>query len=447
MLDVNKNLNKFMPLLLFMAAFALHITLSSLAEINIPDSSEFLSRIVYVPAMLIFDSPFDRFTAMLVTNGIFVSLIPAIAYKITVKIGVEKLWQRVLTALIAGLFPAIITETKQLGDNAFAFLFPMLIGLILMTACDYKKSAAKHLMSILLAFVATASVFTDSRMLVVCLALIITVVLKRKSVSVAAFLSSLIIFSGVVMYLTSHYGIEQSTIHLGDFNLRLILHHLYDFTVSTWGLGILGIVLFIQNLKNNTSLTVFSIFAVCSVVFGILTNLTAVTPLILISTVCCICIHNTDLQNILTAVITLCIIFILNFADHITISAVFCVMAMLIVIVCCAKKHRTAILSGALALIATGTCIYVCFVTLPHERDLTKQATAEIHEISDLIYNSADAPPVIVPETNIKFLQFLNQYADIRTEVGDLEYFFFITESLEIHAIGDKAIMYALSQE
>jgi len=326
MTNTKSKLNIIMPLLLFLPAFVLHTFLS----IN---------------------------TETLLVNNVIASLIVVIAYPISQRLGVQTLYRRTLAAVVAGFYPAVLTQTKS-AESAVMLIFPIFIAMILLACADSKKSAAKHFLSIFLSFAVTFMVFADSLLITVAVALIITVVFKRKSVSIAAFLISLIVLSAAVYYLTLRFQIEQGLLNFSNINITQITDNLYSFAVSTWGLGVLGVVLFIKHIRGNSNLSTFSIFAVLSVVFGLITDITGVTPLILIFTVCCIIKHDLDLRTVLWAVIALCGIFTMNFTDYITISAVFCVMATIIVIVCCARKYRTEILSAAITAISIGSCVY-----------------------------------------------------------------------------------------
>jgi hypothetical protein len=175
-----------------------------------------------------------------------------------------------------------------------------------------------------------------------------------------------------------------------------------------------------------------------------------------------------------------------------TVSAVFSFFALLIVYVCCAVKYRSHIMSATVAGVALYSCLYVCAFYVPYEQNRVAELNAPVYEISELVYNSADAPPLythdISPDT-ARLLQFLNQQAIIRTrsDIDEIiaaggEHFLLeagrscymsenfltirytseidldrelpedrilvgYTDTFAIFAIGERAILYVLSQE
>jgi hypothetical protein len=290
---------------------------------------------------------------------------------------------------------------------------------------------------------------------------------------------------------------------------------------------------FLKENPKLTNYYIFSVFAYLSAVFCIaLSVLTAATPdffpnvyglqesliygkyidgfipLILISSVYSVCTRELDLRAILSAVVVSGGIFTAFFsltapyvvragqvnvsailgiyplrigADidslitvdglFLTLSAVFCFMALLIVYVCCGGKHRVKIISATIAGIAVYSGVYVCSVYLPYERSRVIGYNTPVYEVSEHIFNSADAHPVIVSdnrEETVALLQFLNGYAQ-SSGVNDNEYenYFFIdlktgflpleqnentviigeTDSYRVYAVGEKAVMYAGSVE
>jgi hypothetical protein len=296
--------------------------------------------------------------------------------------------------------------------------------------------------------------------------------------------------------------------------MRMLAGRLYYFTVSTWGMGVLAICLFAtavnQRIKlhfANTDYIILTVFAVISLVFTLLTSLAAqtdiyssqeallfglhtdyVTPLLLISVICYIYVYDLNLREILSAVVAMGGIFTAFFSLtartvvhaqnvelmpiiglyplrigvdintlisldglFLSVSAVFCFMALLIVFVCCGGRYRKRILSGTVATIALYCCVYTCAVSLPLERRQINEKNAAVYELSELLYNSSEAPAIIAPEEIADLLQFLNQNADIRTEIGELENYFLIeitpfTSQYTVHPVGEKAVMYELSQ-
>jgi hypothetical protein len=476
----NSLLNKLTPALLFLAVFVLHTVTAFQTELSLPNFNAFLVRILHTPAMLFFSDPFEQFTAMLIVNGAIAALIPVFVYKIAIRLGVEKPWQRILAALAAGICPGVIAASKYVSNDLFNLLFPCIIALIMLTISDVKNLAGRCFLSVLLAFVTTVMVFADDRMITVAVALIFAVITTqissktstssktRKIAPTITFLVSLVIFAAAVVYLVARFELKQSDGLFADFDrfdpksqFASVARQMYQFAISTWGLGVLGFVLFIKNVRKSVKLTAFSAFVYLTAVFNLIIDITAITPLVLTAIICCVCLYDLELRDILYAITATGFIFTAYFsqfmesvgnAEFITISIVFCMMAAIIVIVCCGGRYRVKIMSGAIAGIVVYSCVYMYAVTLPHENKQMSEYNAYIYKMSGLIYNSKDAPPVVViDDWAAEILQFLNQNADIRTEVGELESYFrvyFLSYTTPvIIAIGERAELYAASQQ
>jgi hypothetical protein len=485
-------MRRFTPLMLFWLAFAFHCVFAAFMELSLPESTGFLAGILYTPAMLLFSVPRHQFIAMLVTNSLFAALIPVLVYKIAVRLGVARSWQRLLAALIAGVYPAVFTRTKFVGGGTLNLFFPFVIALLLLTCADTKNKAGKAFLAMLLALLTTVAVFSDARMLAIAMAVVLVIIVarfeKKNIVPLAVFFVSLAVFSLGIYLFALHLKIPLtiSSLFAGGIavteSVKLVSAHLYYFAASTWGLGVLGLVLFAKLDKKTTKEDpqlsnhfIFSAFAFFSLVACMTLNVLYtpeeytdnITPLFLIFVVCNICMYELNLRSILSTTVILGGVFTYFFLSPSafrelayiengisefgsvfqTVSVVFCMMALLIVLVCCGGRYRIKITTAAIAAVSVYSCVYVCAVYLPYERNRTLTENAPIYELSEQIHNSQEAPPVIVPPQTAQLLQFLNSQADIRTEIGDLDSYFLVDEDLQIHIVGEKAVLYALSQE
>jgi hypothetical protein len=465
MFNIGEKLNKIskrlLPLILFMSALALHTTTAAFMEITVADKSGFFTEIIHTPAMLLFSNPFHQYTAMLVVNGALAALIPVAAYKIAARVGVEKPWQRVLVAVPAGIYPAVIVQTKFVSGDVFTLLFPCLTALLLLTVADIKNTVGKKFLTVLLALITASAVFAGEHMFMIILAAAVTILLQlfgteKKIIPFFTFLISSVVFLTIILWVQNRFGISMQKIPPLSISLQFITRQLYLFAVSTWGLGILGLVLFLRNVKESSTINILSLFVYLSAIMSLFTDsLYGIIPLIFAAAICCICKYDIDLRAVLTSTIILGIIFTAFFVtqtvtntDYVTISAVFCFMALFIVYVCCGGQYRADITSGTITGVAVFFCVYACTVTLPNERNRLIEENAPIYEVSKFVYNSSDAPPVIAPPEIAQLLQFLNQQADIKTQIGELENYFLISgEPYTIEAVGEKAILYELSQQ
>ncbi|MDR0197132.1 MAG: hypothetical protein LBI36_02795, partial [Oscillospiraceae bacterium] len=77
-----------------------------------------------------------------------------------------------------------------------------------------------------------------------------------------------------------------------------------------------------------------------------------------------------------------------------TVSAVFSLMALFIVFVCCSKRYCVHIISLSITVIAVYSCAYTAFAYLPFALRETQAANAPVYEVSQYVYNSEDAPPL-----------------------------------------------------
>jgi hypothetical protein len=154
---------------------------------------------------------------------------------------------------------------------------------------------------------------------------------------------------------------------------------------------------------------------------------------------------------------------------YFTVSATFCFIALLVVLVNCAERYRAHMISFCATLIIIYSCLHSMLVYLPHEARSAEAENAGAHAISEYVYNSADAPPTYVlngEPSMAPILRFLNRNAAIKTaqSLGELSEDCFIvaeagtinnTENIVIlaeaggfvfAAKGERAAAFALSQ-
>ncbi|MCL2070879.1 MAG: hypothetical protein FWH07_01430 [Oscillospiraceae bacterium] len=305
------------------------------------------------------------------------ALIPASAYAVALCLGVNNKWQRLIVALAALAYPAVIARSTLTTDESFGFLFPIILALIMLISANAKpgvkanaKAEVKHpvikpLLSVLLGVVIVAGVFVNKSMLAVAVAMILTILFarifyKKKIVCTLEFLIPVTLL-GVAVFL-SDGGAASLTDFVARPNfprgfdsvdlIRLITGQLYYFAVSTWGLGILGFFLFIKALANTKAkevpkpekpvrISLFLMFAFLSVFFNLAISvierlrfnlyesqealmygkyIDSVCPLLLVAVICCIFVYENnslpllDLRTILFAVVLMGAIFTAFFA-------------------------------------------------------------------------------------------------------------------------------------
>jgi hypothetical protein len=495
---------KLIPLALFMVWLSFHTIIAFYMKINVISMEQ--DRIIFVPAMWLLPNPLHRYTAMLITGGALASIVPVTVYKITECIGIVSIWQRVLVSTVAGAYPALIFYTKLAGGDSLGFLFPCLLAFIMLKTSDTKSYASKYFLTVLLAITVVSIPFFLWGDVELVIAIVMTLIIarvffKREIVPLFSFMVLLIVFAVLLDSVTINSVYINHITKPGTWSSQFwfIAEKLHELSVSTWGLGILGLCLFIKNIraKNHISLKLFSIFVVISTV--LIHRLDFIIPLVLVATVCLIFIHGIELRDVLACVTVLGIIFSAFFmlqpdsifvgalghggklmpippevinAQIMTASIVFCLMALFIVFVCCGGRYKVKITSSAIAVISLYGAVHVCAVEIPAEIRETTQRDAHVYEVSELLYNSEGAPPVFVVDESwsmSELLQFLNPRATV--EYFDLEalpenYLYVIkstnrkfhaynrefiligtTDLYSVYAVGERAIMYVQSHE
>ncbi|MCL1824278.1 MAG: hypothetical protein FWG44_08770 [Oscillospiraceae bacterium] len=293
-------------------------------------------------------------------NLVLTALIPTAAYIIAAHLGVKKKRNRLLAALIGVSYPAVIACSALTTDEPFGFLFPLIISLIMLYSAnlktDNKNAVLRNLLSVLLGVMLVAGVVVYERLFAVAAAAMLTILFarvfyKKKIISVLMFLISSIVSGAAVSILNGSFltipwniGLDiqpPDVAHL----FNLICGHLFYFSVSTWGLGILGLCLFIKRIRNAGNISFVLMFAFLSLLLNVITSvisrqgvdlyqaqetliygkhMDSIIPLILISVVCCILTQESEqnqetepqleLRLLLTSVILLGVIFTAFFA-------------------------------------------------------------------------------------------------------------------------------------
>ncbi len=157
-----------------------------------------------------------------------------------------------------------------------------------------------------------------------------------------------------------------------------------------------------------------------------------------------------------------------------TMSMTFCVMGILVVIVSCSKKRRSALVSVMMTVLTVYSLVFISTVYLPICRTESVAKNASVVELSEDVYNQTGAPTVTaynLSRHNALMLRFLNQNINVRVtydiesvpensflavnkdeDVSALENsrtaFLLVGESddLRLYAYGERAVAYMRSQ-
>ena len=477
----------------------------------------FLQAVLYIPAMLITKDPFLQYRIMVAINALVMSLVPVIVYSCSRMLGLEKVWQWVFSAVCCGGWLTYMIHGSFIWNETAAMFLPWLVFWLLLRTDKAEKKSSKALLSILLSLVAALSYCAHQRLFALILALAVTVILlrclfRRRTVNLPVFLISLGVFLAVAVfanYLVQYalWGAEDPTLLQNtaeNFFVRVpslltgegvgrfftaLFSQLYYFVTASWGLGALGVSLFItaaagwlsarhkkQEVKATPRtvlmiftflLTLFMLFVgVCyrfgaesfdtaqsTVLFG--RYLDGVIPFTVLFVL--VFVHTGELTlvkisgGIIAAAVSYLGFFftgratVLN-ALYTTISPILglypvmfgestealvtstgltaaiscsmCLMAVLLVIVSCAKRLKNTVISATVAAITLYSLCFGSLYYMPLSHTESVEKNSEYVELSRIVFNSSDAPPVTVYRGSrgcVMMLQYLNQNITVYT--------------------------------
>ncbi|MCL1823427.1 MAG: hypothetical protein FWG44_04415 [Oscillospiraceae bacterium] len=326
--------------------------------------SAWLTAALYTPFYYLFKEPALRYRCMLVLNGIIAGFIPLLTYKITGSAGLKKAWQKTLCAICTALCVSVFAYTKFIWSETLCVFFPFLLLLVFIKSLKVKYKILRGFLSVFTAFLITLSLFADLRLWVLALVFILTVIYTKsflyvKSVSFTAFLPAFGVLSVFWLYAAEYL----KTVAAGEGTSGIIASPsfgfgfagfktffaalsggLYYFTVSTWGIGILGACFCISNLleykkskKNHKNKSpeelIFAAFAFFALAYNVLMlfanafyiagtgqdaylfgrYIDSAVPVMLVFTLCYFFIHGLELRKVLASVTAQGAVFVLFF--------------------------------------------------------------------------------------------------------------------------------------
>ena len=166
---------------------------------------------------------------------------------------------------------------------------------------------------------------------------------------------------------------------------------------------------------------------------------------------------------------------LLNFNSLLlTVSMVFCILSVFVVVISCTKKYRSAIISVIISVLTVYSLIFISGTYLPMCRQESIIKNQAVADISDSVYNQKGAPPLTLynlSRHDALMLQFLNTNVNVRITydietipencfvavrasedvsalLGGRMPFLLIdeNESLRLYAYGERAVAYMRSQ-
>ena len=114
---------------------------------SIDSVGQLLQGIFYLPSMLLFSDPLAQYGSYMVISASIYSLIPVIAYKMTLRFGVNKTWHRVVASAVCGLFPTILGGSRFLVAEPFTAVIGWMLFMIVVDSgkIDKKKKIIQTL--------------------------------------------------------------------------------------------------------------------------------------------------------------------------------------------------------------------------------------------------------------------------------------------------------------
>lgn len=100
-----------------------------------------------------------------------------------------------------------------------------------------------------------------------------------------------------------------------------------------------------------------------------------------------------------------------------TVSAVFCVLAVFVVVISCTKKYRSAVISVMICGLTVYSLIFISGTYLPMCRNESVAKNEAVADLSESVYNQNGAPPLTLYNINrhdALMLQFLNTNISVR---------------------------------
>lgn len=230
----------------------------------------YIQALLYTPLFMIFKNPYALYKAMLVMNGIIISIIPLIVYNIASRLGIESVWKKTVTALCCGFYITYVCHSKFIWNEAISSLMPWLLIWCVMITWQRNKGTSRFSMSLLTGFMCAVAYAAHTRLIAVVIALVVTVIIAQmisgeKLMNLPAFLVSLVVSfaaenfaAELIRQAVWKNSVEGNTFETeawrivelwdstgsGQF-LAALFGHVYTFATSTAGLGAMAAAVFV----------------------------------------------------------------------------------------------------------------------------------------------------------------------------------------------------------
>lgn len=244
----------------------------------------YFQSLFYIPVFKLFSDPWTQYRAMIIVNGIIMSFAPVIVYYLSRRwFRVRKL-SSVLIAVICGLYPSYMLLTKYTWNETLCYILPWVFALLmyksLKSHMDKSHSPRsvfiQQLYAVLAGFTLIAAYATHGRMLSlvaagIVLELVVLFTMHRRLFSLIGFYGSIVVgffgdmalkkFFQATLWLKGETSkasvntIENMFGRLSSLDSEKLLHfpqtlagHFFYFISSTWGFGVICMVLIISGI-------------------------------------------------------------------------------------------------------------------------------------------------------------------------------------------------------
>lgn len=229
----------------------------------------YVQAIFYAPLFLFFSNSYALYKACLIMNGVLMSFIPVIAYHVSTKLGVSRVWQKITVAFCCGAYITYIAHSKFMWNEAICSLLPWVLMWVMFMSMDCQNDALRVLWSAAAGVLCAVCYGAHSRLLAVVIAFVMTVLIARIFMNRRIFTLPVFFPALALGFVGEHFckkTIQQlvwngkasgNTMEaeanrvLGLFDeggfgrfVSTLFGHIYTFMTSTAGIGALACVVF-----------------------------------------------------------------------------------------------------------------------------------------------------------------------------------------------------------
>lgn len=180
----------------------------------------YVQAIFYAPLFLFFSNSYALYKACLIMNGVLMSFIPVIAYHVSTKLGVSRVWQKITVAFCCGAYITYIAHSKFMWNEAICSLLPWVLMWVMFMSMDCQKDALRVLWSAAAGVLCAVCYGAHSRLLAVVIAFVMTVLIARIFMNRRIFTLPVFFPALALGFVGEHFckkTIDRKTPHICDY--------------------------------------------------------------------------------------------------------------------------------------------------------------------------------------------------------------------------------------